>query len=93
MRRAIVLARKACGRTSPNPMVGAVVVKGGEVVGEGYHSRAGQPHAEIEALSRAGHYAVLLISTSHWSRAAILVGRLPARKRSLRLASKESLWV
>jgi diaminohydroxyphosphoribosylaminopyrimidine deaminase/5-amino-6-(5-phosphoribosylamino)uracil reductase len=57
MRRAIVLARKAYGRTSPNPMVGAVVVKGGEVVGEGYHSRAGQPHAEIEALSRAGHYA------------------------------------
>lgn len=57
MRRAIVLARKALGRTSPNPMVGAVVVKGGEVVGEGYHARAGQPHAEIEALSRAGHYA------------------------------------
>ena len=57
MRRAIVLARKAFGRTSPNPMVGAVVVKGGRVVGEGYHSRAGRPHAEIEALSRAGHYA------------------------------------
>jgi diaminohydroxyphosphoribosylaminopyrimidine deaminase / 5-amino-6-(5-phosphoribosylamino)uracil reductase len=57
MRRAILLALKACGRTSPNPMVGAVVVKGGEVVGEGYHSRAGHPHAEIEALSRSGHYA------------------------------------
>jgi diaminohydroxyphosphoribosylaminopyrimidine deaminase / 5-amino-6-(5-phosphoribosylamino)uracil reductase len=54
MRRTIVLARKAFGRTSPNPMVGAVVVKGGKVVGEGYHLRAGQPHAEIEALSRAG---------------------------------------
>jgi len=52
-----MLARKACGRTSPNPMVGAVVVKGGEIVGEGHHSRAGQPHAEIEALRKAGHKA------------------------------------
>ena len=49
-----MLARKALGRTSPNPMVGAVVVKRGKIVGEGYHSRAGKPHAEIEALSRAG---------------------------------------
>ncbi len=47
----------ARGRTSPNPMVGAVVVKGGKVVGEGYHSRAGNPHAEVEALKRAGSKA------------------------------------
>ena len=53
-----MLAGKAFGRTSPNPMVGAVVVKRGKIVGEGYHSRAGQPHAEIEALSRAGHNAL-----------------------------------
>ncbi len=50
-----MLAQKARGRTSPNPMVGAVVVRRGKVVGEGFHSRAGQPHAEIEALRRAGH--------------------------------------
>jgi len=54
MRRALGLALKARGRTSPNPLVGAVVVRRGKVVGEGYHSCAGQPHAEIEALRKAG---------------------------------------
>jgi diaminohydroxyphosphoribosylaminopyrimidine deaminase / 5-amino-6-(5-phosphoribosylamino)uracil reductase len=57
MRRALELAQKARGRTSPNPMVGAVVVRRGKVVGQGYHSRAGHPHAEIEALKRAGNEA------------------------------------
>jgi diaminohydroxyphosphoribosylaminopyrimidine deaminase/5-amino-6-(5-phosphoribosylamino)uracil reductase len=50
MRRALVLARRALGNTSPNPLVGAVVVRKGRILGEGYHHRAGQPHAEIEAL-------------------------------------------
>lgn len=45
------------GRTSPNPMVGAVVVKGGQVVGKGYHRKAGGPHAEIHALENAGDQA------------------------------------
>ena len=54
MKRALRLAAKAAGRTSPNPMVGAVVVKGGQVVGEGYHHAAGEPHAEVNALSSAG---------------------------------------
>jgi len=52
MRRALRLAAR--GRTSPNPMVGAVVVKDGEVAGEGYHHRAGEPHAEVLALKEAG---------------------------------------
>ena len=55
MRRALELAAR--GRTSPNPMVGAVVVNQGKVVGEGYHSRAGYPHAEVEALRQAGNKA------------------------------------
>ncbi len=54
MRRALDLAGRAGGRTSPNPMVGAVVVKNGRVIAQGYHQKAGQPHAEIEALRRAG---------------------------------------
>lgn len=51
MRRALALAKK--GRTSPNPRVGAVIVRGGSVIGEGYHRKAGQPHAEREALRAA----------------------------------------
>ncbi len=53
MRLALRLARKAYGETSPNPMVGAVLVTKGKVVGRGWHHRAGQPHAEIEALRDA----------------------------------------
>ena len=54
MRRALELAERGRGLTSPNPMVGAVVVAGGEIVGEGFHAAAGRPHAEIEALAAAG---------------------------------------
>ena len=53
MRQAIGLARRGCGTTSPNPMVGAVLVKGGKIIGRGWHRRAGEPHAEIEALRDA----------------------------------------
>jgi diaminohydroxyphosphoribosylaminopyrimidine deaminase / 5-amino-6-(5-phosphoribosylamino)uracil reductase len=54
MQRCLELARRALGRTSPNPLVGAVIVKDGEIVGEGFHPRAGEPHAEIFALKAAG---------------------------------------
>lgn len=57
MQRALTLARRAEGYTSPNPAVGAVVVKEGQIVGEGYHRRAGAPHAEVEALQAAGELA------------------------------------
>ena len=53
MRRALALARRALGETSPNPMVGAVLVRDGRLLGEGWHHRAGGPHAEIEALRDA----------------------------------------
>lgn len=52
MRLALVEARKGLGATSPNPAVGAVIVKGGRLLARGYHRRAGRPHAEIEALRR-----------------------------------------
>lgn len=50
MRRAAALAERGIGFTSPNPCVGAVVVKDGRIIGEGYHRKAGMPHAEVEAL-------------------------------------------
>ncbi len=50
MRRALDLARRGWGMTSPNPMVGAVIVKGGRIIGEGFHRFDGGPHAEIECL-------------------------------------------
>jgi diaminohydroxyphosphoribosylaminopyrimidine deaminase/5-amino-6-(5-phosphoribosylamino)uracil reductase len=53
MRLALRLARKGYGSTSPNPMVGAVLVKRGKIIGRGWHRRAGLPHAEIEALRDA----------------------------------------
>ncbi|CAN6697750.1 unnamed protein product [Malus baccata var. baccata] len=57
MRRCVELARTAIGCTSPNPMVGCVIVKDGKVVGEGFHPKAGQPHAEVFALRDAGDLA------------------------------------
>ncbi|AMV72183.1 bifunctional diaminohydroxyphosphoribosylaminopyrimidine deaminase/5-amino-6-(5-phosphoribosylamino)uracil reductase RibD [Desulfuromonas carbonis] len=57
MQRALDLARQAEGRTRPNPPVGAVVVRDGAIVGEGFHPRAGDPHAEIFALQAAGPLA------------------------------------
>jgi diaminohydroxyphosphoribosylaminopyrimidine deaminase / 5-amino-6-(5-phosphoribosylamino)uracil reductase len=54
MRHALRLAEKGRGETNPNPMVGCVVVRKGRVVGEGYHHRAGAPHAEVLALRDAG---------------------------------------
>jgi diaminohydroxyphosphoribosylaminopyrimidine deaminase/5-amino-6-(5-phosphoribosylamino)uracil reductase len=53
MRKALALARKGLGKTSPNPMVGAVIVKRGRIIGQGYHRRFGGPHAEIEAIKGA----------------------------------------
>ncbi len=57
MRRALRLAARAAGRTSPNPLVGAVVVRDGQSVGEGYYRAAGEPHAEVNALRKAGEAA------------------------------------
>jgi diaminohydroxyphosphoribosylaminopyrimidine deaminase/5-amino-6-(5-phosphoribosylamino)uracil reductase len=57
MKQAIRLARKGMGTTSPNPLVGAIIVKNEKVIGKGYHKRKGEPHAEIMALKKAGQNA------------------------------------
>jgi diaminohydroxyphosphoribosylaminopyrimidine deaminase/5-amino-6-(5-phosphoribosylamino)uracil reductase len=57
LQRALQIAERARGHTHPNPLVGAVVVRDGEIVGEGYHPKAGAPHAEALALEAAGERA------------------------------------
>lgn len=74
MARAIALAKKGQSTTTPNPCVGCVIVKGEAIVGEGYHQRAGGPHAEVYALASAGENAkgatayVTLEPCSHFGR-------------------------
>jgi diaminohydroxyphosphoribosylaminopyrimidine deaminase / 5-amino-6-(5-phosphoribosylamino)uracil reductase len=54
MQRCLELARRAIGQTAPNPLVGSVIVKHGQTIGEGWHPKAGEPHAEVFALRQAG---------------------------------------
>ena len=74
MGRAIALAAGGLGRVEPNPMVGAVLLKGGRLVAEGYHHRFGGPHAEVEVLQAAGAAArgadlyVTLEPCCHWGK-------------------------
>ncbi len=63
MARAIVLAYEGLGDTYPNPAVGCVIVSGGDIIGEGYHHRAGQPHAEVNALASVKDKSRLAHST------------------------------
>ncbi len=74
MQRCLALAQRAQGQTAPNPLVGSVIVKAGVVVGEGWHPRAGEPHAEVFALRQAADQAagatlyVNLEPCSHYGR-------------------------
>lgn len=67
MRRCIELASKAEGFTYPNPMVGAVVVHDGNIIGEGYHLKAGEPHAEVNAINSVKDQSLLKESTIYVS--------------------------
>ena len=63
MRRCLDLAKKGMGRVSPNPMVGCVIVKDGKIIGEGYHRKFGEAHAEVNAIESVKDKAELEGST------------------------------
>lgn len=67
MRRCLELARHGLGRTAPNPLVGCVIVHQGKIIGEGYHTAYGQPHAEVEALRSCKQTELLANSTLYVS--------------------------
>ena len=67
IKRCIELAQKGIGRTYPNPMVGAVIVHNNKIIGEGYHKKAGEPHAEINAINSVKNINLLKESTIYIS--------------------------
>ena len=77
MRRAIELAKRGMGYTSPNPMVGAVIVKDGRIIGEGWHERYGELHAERNALKHCKESpqgADMYVTLSSWQAATVCGG-------------------
>jgi pyrimidine deaminase RibD-like protein len=81
MARALRLAARGLNTTTPNPRVGCVIVRDGRVVGEGWHARAGEPHAEAHALHAAGGRRAAPPPMSRWSRAVTTAARRPAPMR------------
>lgn len=89
MQRAIELAKRGEGFVSPNPLVGAVIVKDGKIIGEGWHERCGELHAERNALKTAKNQLKALQFMSLLSLAVIMAERLLAQKQLLRQKSAE----
>ena len=63
MKRCLALAEKAIGNTYPNPMVGAIIVYENKIIGEGWHQKAGKPHAEVNAINEVSNKTCLLYTS------------------------------
>lgn len=95
MLRAIELAKKGAGAVNPNPLVGAVIVKDGRIIGEGYHARFGDLHAERNAIKNAkerGEDMRGLKSMSPWNHVAITDINHLAQRLWWKLVSRKYMW-
>src|ERR1051325_9278495 len=88
MRLALRLAKRGYGATSPNPMVGAVLVRNGRVIGRGWHHRAGAPHAEVEAIrdAQAGRANLAGVTLYVTLEPCCTVGRTPPCTEAIKAA-------
>ena len=82
MQTALELAKLGRFSTSPNPRVGCVIAHGTQIVGQGFHVKAGEPHAEVHALRQAGAAAKGATAMSRWNLAAITAAHRHVPKRS-----------
>ena len=83
MRRCIQLARNGICHAAPNPMVGAVIVRDGKIIGEGYHVRCGEGHAEVNAIASVKDESLLKNATIYVSLEPVFFG---SRKRNPEIA-------
>ncbi|WP_349267072.1 hypothetical protein [Neisseria sp. HMSC072C05] len=81
MQTALELAKLGRFSTSPNPRVGCVIAHGAQIIGQGFHVKAGEPHAEVHALRQAGAAAKAQQPMSRWNLAAITAVHHRAPKR------------
>ena len=92
MARALELAKRGEGWTSPNPLVGAAIVKDGRIIGEGWHTAYGQPMQNGKRWPPASRILPAAPFTSPWNRVAIGAKRLPAPAAFWKRASPASSW-
>ena len=69
MNRCIQLAKNGLGQTYPNPLVGSVIVHQGKIIGEGWHRKAGEPHAEVNAIASVKDKLVVVVNHDKWQAA------------------------
>ena len=94
MKRCLQLAKNGLGTTYPNPLVGSVIVHNGKIIGEGWHKKAGEPHAEVHAINSVKNKALLSKSTIYVSlEPCSHFGKTPPCANLIIENSKSSNWL